>query len=54
VGLAKQSIESGLDVDLDKALLIERTLFAQCFDTEDQKEGMGAFLEKRDPDFKGK
>ena len=54
VALAKQSIESGYDMDLDKALLIERTLFAQCFDTEDQKEGMSAFVDKRDPDFKGK
>lgn len=54
VALAKLSIESGYDMDLDKALLIERTLFAQCFDTEDQKEGMAAFLEKRDPEFKGK
>lgn len=53
VGLAKQAIEAGFDLDLDKALLLERTLFAQCFDTADQKEGMQAFLEKREPRFKG-
>lgn len=52
--LAKQSIEAGYDQDLDKALLIERSLFAQCFDTADQTEGMAAFLEKREPKFKGK
>jgi enoyl-CoA hydratase len=54
VSLAKQAIEAGYDLDLEKGLLIEQTLFAQCFDTEDQKEGMAAFLEKRDPKFKGK
>ncbi len=53
ISLAKQSVESGYDEDLDKALLIERSLFAQCFDTSDQKEGMSAFMEKRDPRFKG-
>ncbi len=51
--LAKKSIETGYDLDLDKALLVERSLFAQCFDTKDQKEGMAAFIDKRDPDFKG-
>jgi len=54
VALAKQAIEDGYDLDLDKGLLIERTLFAQCFDTQDQKEGMAAFIEKRNPQFKGK
>lgn len=53
VGLAKQSIEAGYDLDLDRALLIERTLFSQCFDTHDQREGMAAFLEKREAKFKG-
>jgi enoyl-CoA hydratase len=54
VALAKQSIEAGYDLVLDRGLLIERTLFAQCFDTADQKEGMAAFLEKREPKFEGK
>jgi len=54
VGLAKQAMESGFDLDLEKGLLIERTLFAQCFDTADQKEGMSAFLEKREAKFQGR
>lgn len=53
IELAKKSIETGFDLDLSKALLVERSLFAQCFDTEDQKEGMAAFMDKREPEFKG-
>ncbi len=54
IGLAKQAIESGYDVDFENGLVIERYCFAQCFDTEDQSEGMEAFLEKREPKFTGK
>lgn len=52
--LAKEVIDAGFDVDLKNACLIERDAFALCFTTEDQKEGMGAFLEKRSPVFKGR
>ncbi|MCE7699737.1 MAG: enoyl-CoA hydratase-related protein [Methanobacterium paludis] len=54
VKLAKQSINNGLDVDLEAGLKYEAGLFAICFSTEDQKEGMNAFLEKRKADFKNK
>jgi len=54
IGLAKRAIEQGTDLDLDSGLLIEQTLFSLCFDTQDQKEGMKAFLEKRKPEFKVK
>lgn len=43
----KQAINDGLETDLDTALVIEEGLFGACFETQDQKEGMGAFLEKR-------
>ena len=36
----------GLDVDMDQAIVIEEKLFGSCFETEDQKAGMGNFLEK--------
>lgn len=41
-----------LDQDIDGGLRLEADLFGLCFSTEDQKEGMGAFLDKRNPDFK--
>ena len=34
-------------LDIDDGIAVENELFAMCFATEDQKEGMGAFLEKR-------
>lgn len=43
----KKAINEGLQVDMDKAIVIEEKLFGSCFETEDQKEGMKAFLEKR-------
>ena len=47
VRACKKAINEGLDVDMDAALVIEEKLFGSCFETADQKEGMGAFLEKR-------
>lgn len=43
----KKAINDGLQVDMDQAVAIEERLFGDCFETLDQKEGMGAFLEKR-------
>ena len=47
VRLSKKAINDGLQVDMDKAIVIEEHAFGDCFATEDQKEGMSAFLEKR-------
>lgn len=52
VRLTKESVQRGQDMDLDNACILEKELFALCFATEDQKEGMGAFLEKRKAEFK--
>jgi enoyl-CoA hydratase len=43
----KKAINDGLQTDIDTAIVIEENLFGACFETHDQKEGMGAFLEKR-------
>ena len=47
VRACKKAINEGLDVTMDEAIVIEEKLFGSCFETADQIEGMGAFLEKR-------
>ncbi|MCC6617529.1 MAG: enoyl-CoA hydratase/isomerase family protein [Chloroflexi bacterium] len=52
--LAKEAINAAYEMSLTDALAHERRLFYLLFASEDQKEGMAAFLEKRAPDFKGR
>ena len=50
--LIKESINRAYEVPLSEGILFERRVFHALFSTEDQKEGMAAFVEKRKPDFK--
>ena len=52
--LAKEAVKFASRSNLDEGLRREVDLFAICFSTEDKKEGVAAFLEKRKPEFKGK
>lgn len=55
VRACKTAIDRGLQCDMDTALLYESEVFGQCFSTEDQKDAMTAFVEKRKLDsFKNK
>lgn len=54
VRYAKAAANKALDVDLVSGLEYETDQFALLFSTEDAKEGMGAFSEKRKPEFKGR
>ncbi|MEQ8358932.1 MAG: enoyl-CoA hydratase-related protein [Cytophagales bacterium] len=54
VKLAKESVNRAFETHLDEGLHFERKNFYLTFASEDQKEGMQAFIEKRKPDFKGK
>ena len=47
VRACKRAIDEGKEVPMDEAVRIEERLFSSCFETADQREGMGAFLEKR-------
>jgi enoyl-CoA hydratase/carnithine racemase len=49
----KDVLLAGLDASLATGLMLERKAFDLLFDTEDQKEGMRAFIEKRRPSYKG-
>lgn len=52
IALAKEAIEQGVEMDFARASRYEADLFALCFTTADQQEGVAAFLEKRSAQFR--
>ena len=54
VKYAKACIDRGMQTDIDSGIACENELFAMCFATADQKEGMGTFLEKRTAEFQNR
>ena len=55
VRASKKAINEGLELDIDRAIIVEEKLFGDCFTTEDQKTGMNAFLNKiKNVEFKNK
>ena len=54
VRVSKQAVQRGLDLDLANGCVLETSLFAFAFGTNDRREGMTAFLEKRAAKFEGK
>jgi enoyl-CoA hydratase len=51
---AKKAFQTGADAGLTAGIDVDESYFARCFDTDDQKEGMQAFAERRKPDFKNR
>jgi enoyl-CoA hydratase/carnithine racemase len=54
ISLVKKVMNRGMYTDLAAGLSYEKGNFSLCFATEDHKEGITAFLEKRKPEFKGR
>ncbi|SDG71619.1 enoyl-CoA hydratase [Roseospirillum parvum] len=50
--ICKESVNAAFETTLAMGIMTERRLFHACFATDDQKEGMAAFVEKRQPNFK--
>ena len=54
VRLCIEAVDAGLEMSLDEALLLEANHFGLLASTDDMREGMGAFLEKRSASFRGR
>ena len=53
-GMIKRSVQTGWELPLAEALAVERELQQQLFQSQDAREGIGSYLEKRKPQFQGK
>jgi enoyl-CoA hydratase/carnithine racemase len=54
VGAIKRAVQSGLEVPLESGLALERELQQQLFTSDDAREGLAAYVDKRAPSFKGR
>jgi enoyl-CoA hydratase/carnithine racemase len=54
VGRIKRSVQTGWELPIESALAVERELQQQLFQSEDAKEGLGAYNQKRKPSFSGR
>ncbi|MBQ3790520.1 MAG: enoyl-CoA hydratase, partial [Lachnospiraceae bacterium] len=54
VRACKKAINEGLELNMDDAIALEEKIFGDCFETEDQREGMANFLRKKDDPEKKK
>jgi len=54
LGILKDAVNTGLELDLEQALEYEANCFEVAFQTEDAREGLAAFVEKRKPEFVGR
>jgi enoyl-CoA hydratase len=54
VGRMKRAVQSGADMSLEQGLTLERELQAELFASQDSKEGIIAFTQKRKPVFRGR
>ena len=53
VGLIKRSVQTGAEIPFETALALERELQQQLFASDDAREGLNAYVEKRKPEFRG-